>query len=289
MLSKIDRYLLARSKALIGLCSILLMAGLGAADHYTGPEISFSIFYLAPVALASWYGTPLLSVLICLISSLLWLAADLSAGQVYSHAAIPFWNAAVRLGFFMVVSALLMRLHRQLRAEEQMADTDPLTGLANRRSFLERARFEIERSKRYRHPFTLAYIDLDNFKAVNDTRGHDEGDALLIKVGEILNSNSRHTDVVCRLGGDEFAALFSDTGYTAAAEAIRKAHTLLLNAMEEKGWPVTFSIGAISFEAAMHDIRDIIKMADDLMYEVKKTGKNRIEHWLWNGKELKAA
>jgi diguanylate cyclase (GGDEF)-like protein len=287
MLKKINQFFKNRNAAFIALISFIAVILLAVAEYFISPQISFSIFYLFPIALAGWYGSPGLCVIVCAAASALWLTADISAGHEYAHAAIPFWNAIVRLVFFVAIGGLLMRLHRQLRDHEQLSSTDALTGLANRRSFLERARFELERLKRYKHPFTLAYINLDNFKAVNDSRGHAEGDMLLKKAAHAIQSHVRHTDVVSRLGGDEFAAVLSDTGYTPAREAIRKVHGLLTKAMNENGWPVTFSIGVISFEAAMSDIRDVVKMADDLMYEVKKSGKNRIDHRVWNGKELK--
>jgi diguanylate cyclase (GGDEF)-like protein/PAS domain S-box-containing protein len=166
----------------------------------------------------------------------------------------------------------------RLEAERKLARCDALTGLANRRAFYERADSERKRAVRYARPLSVAYIDLDNFKQVNDSSGHEAGDQLLVTVATILRNNLRGEDFAARLGGDEFALLLPESGHAAAAFVINKLHRLLTAGMQEKGAPVTFSMGLVTYEAAPESAEQMVQKADELMYVVKHNGKNAIRH-----------
>ena len=176
--------------------------------------------------------------------------------------------------------AQLELIHQQLEAslqnERELARQDPLTGLANRRAFLETSEEEKERSRRYHHCFNIAYIDLDGFKKINDTLGHAVGDQVLRQVAETLRSNLRSTDAVARLGGDEFALLLVETDAPSAEKVLRKLHDLLRAAMKANGWSVDFSIGLASYLCPPASIDNIIRTADGLMYSVKAKGKGNL-------------
>jgi diguanylate cyclase (GGDEF)-like protein len=196
------------------------------------------------------------------------------------HRDEPFWteivNNFVRLSVLLIVVLIASRLRIALDREHDMARQDTLTGLANRRAFNELGETEAERSRRYNRPFTALFIDLDNFKAVNDAKGHDEGDQLLKTVAEILHSRLRTTDICGRLGGDEFAVLLPETGAKAAANFAAELRTRLMEAMENNDWPVTFSIGVATFNTTPENLAELIDKADALMYSVKQGGKNAI-------------
>jgi len=168
------------------------------------------------------------------------------------------------------------RLRIALDREHDMARQDTLTGLPNRRAFYELGEIEKERSRRYKRPFTALFIDLDNFKTVNDTKGHDEGDRLLKNVAAILHSRLRTTDICGRLGGDEFAVLLPETGEKAAATFAAELRASLIGAMEKHSWPVTFSIGVATFHTTPESLDELVEKADALMYLVKQGGKNAI-------------
>ena len=176
---------------------------------------------------------------------------------------------------------MLLIVRDKLALEESLADTDPLTGLSNRRFFLEQLEREYTRIRRYPECITVVYIDLDNFKYVNDTLGHDTGDELLSSVARTLSESIRESDLAFRLGGDEFAVLFPALEEIQALPVLDKVQAELLNAMQEQQWPVTFSIGAVTFTSLMDSSRDMIKLVDDIMYEVKKSSKNNIRHVVW--------
>jgi len=165
-----------------------------------------------------------------------------------------------------------------LEDEKDSARKDFLTGIANRRSFFELAGIETKRSGRYKTPLTTIYLDLDNFKTINDQFGHHIGDEVLCSVSKTIKRNIRSIDTVARLGGDEFAILLPETGAKSADVVSRKIQKELLDIMETNGWPVTFSMGVATYKKATGNFNEIIKKADGLMYSVKQHGKNMIKH-----------
>jgi diguanylate cyclase (GGDEF)-like protein len=259
------------------LYACILAAVLGAIwVHYNlGHNYQLYMFFLLPVIIVSWYGSGKAGFLISLISVIGWLAADLSMRR-----GIPFWaelvNDLVRLSVLLIVVLMANRLRNALDREHDMARQDTLTGLANRRAFYELGEIETERSRRYKRPFTALFIDLDNFKTVNDSKGHEVGDRLLKTVAEILHSRLRTTDICGRLGGDEFAVLLPETGKKSAAIFAAELHSRLMEAMKNHDWPVTFSIGVATFHTTPESLDELIEKADALMYLVKQGGKNAI-------------
>ena len=265
-------------------CVLLMLAStivLGVLDYLIGPDLSFSVFYTAPIMLAAWYAGKWPGYVVTFAAAGIWLCADLASGNQHSTILVPVWNSLVRLAFFLIILWLLLNVREKLAFEESLADTDSLTGLSNRRFFYEQLEREYERVRRYPGPITIAYFDLDNFKYVNDTMGHDVGDELLQRVAQTLDKNIRAVDFSARLGGDEFAVLFPMLDKLPAQQVLEKLHGELLAAMQDKAWPVTFSIGVVTFATVMDSSRDMIKRVDDLMYEVKKSGKNNIRHIVW--------
>jgi diguanylate cyclase (GGDEF)-like protein len=162
--------------------------------------------------------------------------------------------------------------------EKGLARTDSLTGALNSRSFYDVAQTEIDRCQRYHRPFALAYIDLDNFKAINDTFGHTTGDEALRTVATFIRQRTRRTDVLARLGGDEFGLLLPETTEQLARNVIGKIQEGLAQEMRRNAWPITFSIGVLSCTTAPPTSDALIKMADELMYSVKREGKNAAKY-----------
>jgi diguanylate cyclase (GGDEF)-like protein len=225
------RVIQRQPKSLLTTLGFVLVLCLGVIDYLTGPEISFSVFYLLPIFGGTWFVDQRTGIFLSMFGAATWLMMDLLAGGTYSYRVIPYWNAATRLIFFLIVATLVSALKRRLEHEEEFARKDALTGMSNVRFFTELAGMEISRARRYQHPFTLLYIDADNFKSVNDRFGHNTGDALLRSMAEVMKSEIRATDVVARLGGDEFVILLPETGYEPAQRVIRKVRQRLLDTM----------------------------------------------------------
>jgi diguanylate cyclase (GGDEF)-like protein len=263
-----------RSKLFWTIIGYALITVVGFVDYLTGYEISFSLFYLIPISLLAWFAGRRFGIAAAIASALVWLLADISTGQVYSHPGIYYWNSSVRFSFFIIVTLLITAVARMLEREKEFANIDHLTGAVNLRNFCEILQGEIERANRYKHPFSLAYLDLDNFKAINDQFGHSVGDKVLAAVVGETKQLLRKTDTVARLGGDEFAFLLPESDQKAARSAISKIHYGLIEAMGRKQWPVTFSIGVMTFMIPPDSADEAVKLADDLMYAVKDQGKN---------------
>jgi diguanylate cyclase (GGDEF)-like protein len=260
----------------ISLAEALALALLIAlADYYTGYELSVGPFYLFPIFLVAWRVGRRTAMGFALGSAALWYAVDLGSGHIYSSPLVGYWDALMRLAYFVAVAYMAARLKEEQELHKSQARFDPLTSLLNRRGFLEAAEIECRRSGRTKSPLTLAYIDLDNFKAINDKYGHSMGDEVLRVVGHALRSHCRASDTVGRLGGDEFALLLPESDMVGAKVFLENLRGHLLKAMQGRGWSVTFSIGSISFMRSV-SVEEMILRADALMYEVKHGPKGKI-------------
>jgi diguanylate cyclase (GGDEF)-like protein len=250
----------------------ILLLGVALLDFYTGAKLSFSLFYLIPIAFFSFAFSASVGVGIAFISAAIWLFVDLMTTA--SHDSFTYlWNSIIRLGFFLLPAILL----KSLEQERIHARTDFLTGAINNRYFNDLLEREIERSLRYKHPFTVAFIDLDNFKVINDTFGHTFGDSMLRNIADCMKIYLRKTDVVARVGGDEFALLLPETNPEEAKIAISNLLTKIADEMNANKWSLTFSVGVLTFNAPKLSAEKIIGMVDKLMYIVKNNGKNNIK------------
>jgi predicted signal transduction protein with EAL and GGDEF domain len=177
---------LSRNRPAMALLVLATIAVIGWLDAEFGARFSVTAIYLVPIAVAAWYlgrngGRT---------ASLVAGAAKVTAGLLATGGTAPpivvAWDAATIIVLSFVVGEVLTRLHAALDAEHDLARTDALTGLPNTRSFHELAALELERARRYKRTFTAAVLDLDHFKSVNDTLGHDVGDRLIRDVGQAL-------------------------------------------------------------------------------------------------------
>ncbi len=270
-----DSFLQRRSKLELIAIAAVLVAVPSYLTQVTGGTISFSIFYLAPVALLSWYMGLAEGILASAISAAAWLRADIVATRS-TDLMSRYWNAVVLFGFFLVTVLILSRLKAAYQQEQELSRVDFLTGVPNARAFRQVAEMEKNRVRRYKHPLTLAYLDIDNFKLVNDRFGHQTGDVLLVWVARSIKRNLGATGFVARVGGDEFAILLPETGAEAGQFVLYKLQKVLVDLAKQNAWPVTFSIGAATFLAQPESLDEMIQSADELMYEAKRNGKNRI-------------
>lgn len=254
-------------------CYIALF-GVFWLDNLLGAGISTAIFYLIPIFISTVVLTKAHTVWICIFSSLLWLVSDLQELELGNATLI--WNTAVRLAVFVLFALLLKKILERSSFFETLASTDGLTNLLNKRGFMEKCSDELARAKRFGRPFSLAFIDLDNFKSVNDKYGHQAGDELLKAVAESLISSARVTDKVGRLGGDEFAILFVETSQEDVKKAFSKCNEALLEKLGLSSCSVTLSAGVLTFEGSDMSLMELIDTADKWMYQVKQAGKNNV-------------
>lgn len=273
----------SRSYRFVWRSSVSLVVLMSVAEIIFGHTVPFEPFYALPITLASWYGSKRTGVLLALLSVVVLMSAKSVASQDYAGTQ-EYMIQCVSYAIAYVVLAVLVTNFRSVhRVESTAADTDNLTGIYNSRGFYAELANELVRSIRYNHVFSLAYLDIDNFKYVNDTLGHFEGDRLLVEVATCLKTSLRQTDIAARIGGDEFACLFPETEQEEAKAAFAKADELLRKRMKERGWPVSFSVGLVTFATLPNDIKEALKVADELMYSIKNGNKNNVAYKVWQG------
>ncbi len=163
----------------------------------------------------------------------------------------------------------------------QMAKHDALTGLANRREFDRMLEEEWQRSSRFNHPFALVLLDIDHFKKVNDTYGHQSGDEVLKHVASLLAGQVRTVDRVARYGGEEFAILMIETDRKAAVQGLQRLFALLAEtpcdlADKKISLPVTLSAGVAMMPDDASGVKELVAAADKALYSAKKAGRNRV-------------
>jgi diguanylate cyclase (GGDEF)-like protein len=263
--------------------SFLLIPCIGTIDYLTGPAYTFSLIYLIPVSLAAWFTSERIAITTSMLTAVMWLFADFTAGRFHFNSIAYFWNFISRLFFLLIVVWLLLLQRKALYRERELSRTDYLTHAFNSRAFYELAELEMSRSTRYRHLLSLAYLDIDNFKVINDTAGHRMGDRLLCVVVDIIKRNIRKSDVVARLGGDEFAILLPETDQEAACTVMTKMHKSLADDTRDNNGPVTFSIGVVTCTQMPPTVDKLIELSDRLMYSVKNSGKNGINYSVYAG------
>lgn len=273
----------SRSYRFVWRLSVLVVVMLTVSEAVFGSFVPLEPFYALPITLASWYGSKKSGVMLALLSAMVLTLARAYVNDEFvgtQHFLVECFSYAVA---FMVLAVLVTNFRSVHRVEAIAADTDNLTGIYNSRGFYAELANELVRSIRYNHVFSLAYLDIDNFKYVNDSLGHFEGDRLLVEVANSLRGNLRQTDITARMGGDEFACLFPETEQEEAKAAFTKAEEILRKRMKERGWPVSFSVGLVTFATLPNDIKEALKVADDLMYSVKNGDKDNVAYKVWNG------
>ena len=248
--------------------AMALVVGVAIADYATGPEIGLSLFYVAPILLVTHRSGKWPGIALSVFAVMAWLGADLMASRTYSITLIHYWNATIRLALFVVILLLVVALKRERLSARQ----DVLTGAGNRQVLHEMLSTEIARAQRFQRPLSCALIDVDRFKSINDSLGHQEGDHVLRSIADTLRQHTRTIDVVTRFGGDEFVVLLPETGAAAAAAVMRRI---------QKGLDVplvTLSIGIVTFERPPQSGDEVLNRADAALYAAKHVGGNTIEH-----------
>jgi diguanylate cyclase (GGDEF)-like protein len=266
-------YLETKGKTFNFLIGLLSMALIGTIDIFAPDDSTHSFLYLLPITFVTWLSGYRAGLVMVLLGTLLW-----SINNVVDSLAISAWNILSTLLFFSAISVLLHKTKTMWANECILSRTDPLTGSKNLRAFTEIVEYEILRAKREGLPFSLAYLDLDNFKHINDTYGHTTGDDILKTFVSDILQNVRKTDVVARLGGDEFAIFLPDTDQSSVRIVMEKMRSELNKVAERNRWPVTFSIGVLTCSEGACELDAMISGTDQLMYQVKNSGKNNIHY-----------
>ncbi len=253
---------------------VLAVTGIAAVDWLTGPTMSVSLLYVLAVIAVTWCGPRRFGVLVAALASAESIAAHVLGTDPSETLPVALWNAGARLVVLVIIVGLLGGLRRALVLQRYHATTDPLTGALNRRAFQFAADRECLRAHREGTPVSVAYLDLDDFKSVNDRLGHRVGDEVLQAFAARVRDSIRGTDLFCRIGGDEFVLLFPNTDATEAVAVTRRVRATL--AEQPLDPPVTASTGIATFRSVPAAVDDLVDAADELMYRAKMLGRDTI-------------
>ncbi len=253
--------------------ALVLTALIYLANAVTPSTIKLGLLYLIPVLLVTWFEGVFWGAAVTLATAVLRLVIEID--QVPQDTTSV---AVLNQLSFLAVAGIAMFGFRHIRRTqtllEDLAIRDPLTLVYNARAFAERLGQELKRTRRYGRPLSVLYLDLDDFKRVNDSHGHQTGDAVLKLVADAIRRAVRQLDVVGRLGGDEFAVLMPETDGDLADAAAARLAKELRDAF--KGTPaVTASVGVVSCTRAEAGVDEVLRQADQAMYQAKRKGKDQ--------------
>jgi diguanylate cyclase (GGDEF)-like protein len=250
----------------------------GAAEEAAGGGVPLTLLYASAVAFAAWFLGRAGGLAIAVASAVSWLAAHRATGAVAAGAGAQIASVALQLTGFAALALVIAALRSRRRREGALARTDALTGLLNRRGFLEIARREVARSARTGRPLTVARLDVDGFRAINDHGGQEAGDRVLAGVASGLRSAVRAVDVCARVGGDEFAVVLPETEPASVEAVLDRLRLVATQSAAENGSPVTVSLGAATFERAPASLDEALRAADRLLAAAKSDGRNGVRH-----------
>lgn len=247
--------------------------GIFVADSVLPPEVRLHGMYVFPLAIVARYCAPLWqSIAVLLLTTALQVVAfrnqPVTTPSLVSDVIAPLAASVLILG---LARAWRLSYLRALR----LAAVDPLTGLPNRRAWFAQLEAQIGRQRRYGGTFSLAVLDLDGFKALNDSQGHAAGDEALRLVAQVLRARTRQCDSLGRIGGDEFGILMPDTD-GACNGMLHELCVGIARGTADAGCAVTSSIGCRTFRSPPESTADALQQADALMYASKVDGRNRL-------------
>ncbi|HEY6720355.1 MAG TPA: GGDEF domain-containing protein [Burkholderiales bacterium] len=256
------------------LCTVLV-AIIAVTDYVTPSELNFTFMYVFVILLACWNLGPKWGIAYTALACVMQvIVLDQIKGE-YISAMYFYLDLGNRVFTFLVVITLTVPLRTVYGREKITARVDWLTRIPNLRGFTELLLTEIARYERTGVPFSVAYFDVDDFKAINDRFGHKRGDLLLCGIAETVRRSLRKTDTVARLGGDEFAILFPASDLDVALPVMQRVRAGL-DALHQEGGPATFSVGLGAFRRKGLSPDEVIACCDSLMYRAKRDGKKSI-------------
>lgn len=257
------------------LAAAALTGGVYVLTLRTPPELRLGILYVIPVLLVARQDGIGWGIVFALATSLLRFVAGLEQLPPDTSLAFRVLNEVAYLAVVGLGITGLAQLRRTQEQLELLATHDSLTNVLNARAFAAELAQELGRNRRYGRPLALIYLDLDDFKRVNDAHGHATGDAVLRLVADAMRGAVRRADLVGRLGGDEFGVLMPETDGVVAHAAATRLVTGIRSVF--RGTPsVTASIGVVAVAGTEAGSDELLRKADQAMYEAKRAGKDRV-------------
>ncbi len=259
--------------ALATMAALMIMV---LADDALGERWSLGLFYYMPVAFAAWRLGRVAGLIISLVAALAWSSLAAIHPALFHMPFVLLWGFLSRAASFAVAAVLVSEMRELFERERRLGRHCYLTGALSGRAFRDVLDGAVEAAARDYRSMALAYLDLDDFKLINDSFGHSEGDARLRALAEALSASLSPGDCLARTGGDEFVVLFTGhCGHERAA--IERARGVAMRALGQGPMPLTCSVGAVIVPAGMKtDAGDLVRRADTAMYEGKRAGKGQL-------------
>jgi diguanylate cyclase (GGDEF)-like protein len=257
---------LAAGGALIALAAI--------ARAFLPAALPSDLVAFAGVVIGAWYGGPQGGTTVAIAAAAARLVVDvlMSADPI----GVPVAGAALTFALSMLAARALPAARKALERERETAITDPLTGLGNRRFFREIAGVELNRTRRYKRPLVLVYVDVDGFDGINDRVGYAEGDLLLSRIAATMTAGLRTSDVVARIAADEFAILLPETPGEGGRVVVEKLLARIAQDMTASGDEITFSIAGVGYEDGPVTLEAVLRQADAIMSGIKERGGDAV-------------
>jgi len=254
----------------------MLVSAVAGLDYLTGTTVSVGLLYVLAVMAVTWIGCRRHAVLVAVLAAAEGLLAQITAGVDMTLTLPAVWNALTQLVVLTLVAVLLDSLHRAVEHQRHLAAVDSLTGALNRRAFEIAAERERLRAARHGTALSLAYLDVDHFKAANDRLGYHAGDRVLAEVARAITATMRGTDLFARMGGDEFVVLLPETDAREAMAVVQRVRAAAASAARAAGYPVALSAGITTFRFPPESVDAMLAAADDLLYKAKAAGRDRV-------------
>lgn len=250
----------------LGLGSLGLLSLLNASLVHVS---ALRALYILPIWIGTRLGGRLAGFILVGFATLSNVWLDLASGSMgLSNVS----SGLIWFGVFCLVMLLVAQVEDSLSRTERLAHQDSLTGLYNRRGLELEGRRLIQRATKNRDVVSVAMLDCDRFKLINDEFGHRAGDEALKFLAQTLRENTREVDVVSRLGGDEFLVVFANTKYSEAEQALLRIERAFEAGMLARGYDSTLSIGLAQISTEARDLKTLVARADEAMY-LRKEGK----------------
>ena len=261
---------------------LVATAAVGVADYTVARLFGYDFvatgFYLVPIGFVAFVRGTRCGMVIALAAALTETVATYAAlVDVTNIWTVPI-SIVLELVVFVAAAYSQGAIRRFVDRERHLSRQDAVSGLVNSLGFREAAGWEVARARRFPQVVSLIYLDVDDFKAVNDRQGHARGDEVLWIVGRAMKASLRESDVVARVGGDEFAGLMPGTDAEGCRAATARVHLSITRDLARAGFAVTVSLGATTFLSAPETVDELIGAGDEAMYTVKRGAKNGVHH-----------
>jgi|SRR5579883_408292 len=271
----VTAWLSARSRATLTCVALGMFAGVVLLRYHAPAQFNVVFYFLIPISFAMWFVSRRIGWIFVIVAVMvIFHFGMLNWNKGWN--ALEAWNAAADCAILAAFGLIISEIRALYQWEHELSLQDALTGLANRRAFFAILTAENRRMRRQHLPLTVAYVDVDNFKQVNDEFGHATGDKILTDLAREMQGSLRSSDTVARVGGDEFGILMPETSEAAARAVLAKLNERL---QQRTNAPraLTLSIGTVTFSESVNAPEEMLEIADHALYAVKQSGKNRIE------------